>query len=386
MTEKIEMNISANYASTAYSSNLNADLSQSKVPNSLQNSPSQNTNTSLTPNFRQTYKSEFGFRTDEQGIFEKELNKAANLPQSYDINIKSVQSIAKELVAQGEQAQNDIPQLLNKYFSVLRAVESEFSTNDNANLSRNEITELNQGFSTQNGRFDSEIIRVYNNAGELRQARLDNKNLNPLGLDNKITDFGFNTSITNTADNEFIKPYLTKNGEVSKAGLLMNFIYEDIKSAGGSNLLLVDALSLNFTSHEDFYSMLDDENSLQNFVNESNKESMSFDLYLYVNGINKEIISDKTLLAFYQQYLSYEKSVNMEEFIRSSSTYQLYMQILMGQFNSIKQDFATQNDSEALAVANEMRLKSLENFTAGRKKQADLNTIIKAYKSVMGEV
>lgn len=386
MTEKIEMNISANYASTAYSSNLNADLSQSKVPNSLQNSPSQNTNTSLTPNFRQTYKSEFGFRTDEQGIFEKELNKAANLPQSYDINIKSVQSIAKELAAQGERAQNDIPQLLNRYFSVLRAVESEFGTNDNANLSRNEITELNQGFSTQNGRFDSEIIRVYNNAGELRQARLDNKNLNPLGLDNKITDFGFNTSITNTADNEFIKPYLTKNGEVSKAGLLMNFIYEDIKSAGGSNLLLVDALSLNFTSHEDFYSMLDDENSLRNFVNESNKESMSFDLYLYVNGINKEIISDKTLLAFYQQYLSYEKSVNMEEFIRSSSTYQLYMQILMGQFNSIKQDFATQNDSEALAVANEMRLKSLENFTTGRKKQADLNTIIKAYKSVMGEV
>lgn len=380
------MNISANYARTAYSSNLNADLSQSKVPNSPQNSPSQNTNTSLTPNFRQTYRSEFGFRTDEQGIFEKELNKAANLPQSYDINIKSVQSIAKELVAQGERAQSDIPQLLNRYFSVLRAVESEFGTNDNANLSRNEITELNQGFSTQNGRFDGEIIRVYNNASELKQARVDNKNLNPLGLDNKITDFGFNSSITNTADNEFIKPYLTKNGEVSKAGLLMNFIYEDIKSAGGSNLLLVDALSLNFTSHEDFYSMLDDENSLRNFVNESNKESMSFDLYLYVNGINKEIISDKTLLAFYQQYLSYEKSVNMEEFIRSSSTYQLYMQILMGQFNSIKQDFATQNDSEALAVANEMRVKSLESFTAGRKKQADLNTIIKAYKSVMGEI
>lgn len=380
------MNISANYARTAYSSNLNADLSQSKVPNSPQNSPSQNTNTSLTPNFRQTYRSEFGFRTDEQGIFEKELNKAANLPQSYDINIKSVQSIAKELVAQGERAQSDIPQLLNRYFSVLRAVEGEFGTNDNANLSRNEITELNQGFSTQNGRFDGEIIRVYNNASELKQARVDNKNLNPLGLDNKITDFGFNSSITNTADNEFIKPYLTKNGEVSKAGLLMNFIYEDIKSAGGSNLLLVDALSLNFTSHEDFYSMLDDENSLRNFVNESNKESMSFDLYLYVNGINKEIISDKTLLAFYQQYLSYEKSVNMEEFIRSSSTYQLYMQILMGQFNSIKQDFATQNDSEALAVANEMRVKSLESFTAGRKKQADLNTIIKAYKSVMGEI
>lgn len=379
------MNISANYASTAYHSNLNADLSQSKVPNTLQNAPSQNTDTALTPNFRQTYKSEFGFRTDEKGIFEKELNKAANLPLSYDINVKSAQSIAKELSAQG-LSQNDFPQILNRYFSALKAVESEFSTNDNANLSRGEITQLKQGFSTQNGEFQSEIIRVYNNASELKQAQIDNKNLNPLGLDNKITNFGFNASITNTADNEFIKPYLTTNGEVSKAGLLMNFIYEDIKSSGGSNLLLVDALSLNFASHEDFYSMLDDENSLRNFIDSNNKESMSFDLYLYMNGINKETISDKTLLAFYQQYLSREKSVNMEQFINSSSTYQLYMRILLGQFDSIRQDFATQNDSQSLAVANEMRAKSLESFAAQRKRQVDLNTIIKSYKSVMGEI
>lgn len=382
------MNISTNYASTAYRSNVSADLSQNKTPNTLQNATSQNTNTSLTPNFRQTYKSEFGFRTNEQGIFEKELNRAANLPLSYDINIKSVQSIAKELVAQDKgTSQSDIATLLNKYFSTLRAVESEFSTADNANLSRAEIAELNQGFSTQNGSFDDAIIRVYNNASELKQALRDNKNLNPLGLNNKITDFSFNTSITNTADNEFIKPYLTKNGEVSKAGLLMNFIYEDIKGAGGgANLLLVDALSLNFASHEGFYTLLDDENSLRNFINDSNKENMSFDLYLYMNGINKEIISDKSLLAFYQQYLSYEKSVNMEQFIDSSSTYRLYMQMIMGQFSTIKQDFETQNDSQMLSVANEMRTKALTNFSSQRQRQVDLETIIKSYKSVMGEV
>ena len=382
------MNISTNYASTAYRSNVSADLSQSKTPNTLQNATSQNTSTSLTPNFQQTYKSEFGFRTNEQGIFEKELNKAANLPLSYDINIKSVQSIAKELVAQDKgTSQSDIATLLNKYFSTLRAVESEFNTADNANLSRAEIAELNQGFSTQNGSFDDAIIRVYNNASELKQALRDNKNLNPLGLNNKITDFSFNTSITNTADNEFIKPYLTKNGEVSKAGLLMNFIYEDIKGAGGgANLLLVDALSLNFASHEGFYTLLDDENSLRNFINNSNRENMSFDLYLYMNGINKEIISDKSLLAFYQQYLSYEKSVNMEQFIDSSSTYRLYMQMIMGQFSTIKQDFETQNDSQMLSVANEMRTKALTNFSSQRQRQVDLETIIKSYKSVMGEV
>lgn len=386
LTEKIKMNINTSYTSTAFGANLNPNLNESKVPNKVQNTPPQNTNPLPTPNFPQTYASEFGFRIDERGIFDKELNKAANLPQSYDINVKSVQSIAKELTLQNADFnQSDIPQLLNKYFSTLRAVESEFSTQDNANLSRSEITQLHQGFSTKNGLFEDEIIRVYKNANELKQAQIDNKNLNPLGLDNKITNFSFNTSITNTADNEFIKPYLTKNGEVSKAGLLMNFVYEDLKAANSSNVLLVDALSLKFTSHQDFYKMLDDENSLKSFINESNKESMSFDFYLYVNGINKQTISDKKLLAFYQQYLNYEKSVNMQEFINSSSIYQLYTQILVGQFNSIKQDFSTQSDSQTLAVANEMRTKSLDFFSTERKRQADLNTIIKAYKSVMGE-
>lgn len=380
------MNISANYTSTAYRSNVNIDLSQSKVPHNLQNQPSQIIDTPSSPNFPQTYMSEFGFRINEQGIFDKEFNKAANLPLSYEINVKSIQSITKELLAQDTRAnQNDIPQLLNKYFSVLRAVESEFNTQDNANLSRNEITELTQGFSTKSGSFEDEIIRVYNNASELKQAKIDNKNLNPLGLDNKITDFNFNTSITNTADNEFIKPYLTKEGAVSKAGLLMNFIYEDIKNANSTNVLLIDAISLNFASHQDFYNMLDDENSFKNFINESNKKSMSFDLYLYINGINKQTISEKKLLAFYQQYLGYEKNVNIQEFVNSSSIYQLYTQILLGQFNSIQKDYSTQNDSQTLAIANEMRARSLDNFTTTRKRQADLSTIIKSYKSVMGE-
>lgn len=379
------MNINTNYANATLSSNLSSNLNENKVLLQLQNAHLQNTNTLPTPNFPQSYASEFGFRINEQGIFDKELNKAANLPNSYDINVKSVQSITKELLAQNENFnQSDIPQLLNKYFSTLRAVESEFSTGDNANLSRSEITQLNQGFSTKSGSFEDEIIRVYQNASELKQAQKDNKNLNPLMLNNQITDFSFNTSITNTTDNDFIKPYLTRNGEVSKAGLFMNFVYEDIKNSN-SNVLLVDALKLNFSSHQDFYEMLDDENSLKTFINESNKESMSFDFYLYVNGINKETISDAKLLAFYQQYLSYEKSVNMEAFINSSSIYQLYTQILIGQFNSMKQDFTAQSDTQTLAVANEMRTKSLDFFTTERKRQADLNTIIKAYKSVMGE-
>ncbi|EAL9047378.1 hypothetical protein DYX28_09295, partial [Campylobacter jejuni] len=33
-----------------------------------------------------TYASEFGFRINEEGFFDKDLNKIANIPESYDIN------------------------------------------------------------------------------------------------------------------------------------------------------------------------------------------------------------------------------------------------------------------------------------------------------------
>ncbi len=36
-------------------------------------------------------------------VFDKDLNKIANIPESYDINIKSVRSIAKELAKQDEK-------------------------------------------------------------------------------------------------------------------------------------------------------------------------------------------------------------------------------------------------------------------------------------------
>ena len=105
-----------------------------------------------------------------------------------------------------------------------------------------------------------------------------------------------------------------------------------------------------------------------------------------MNGINKETISEKSLLALYQRYLGYEKSVNMEQFIDASSTYRLYLQMVMGQFSVMTQAFETQNDSQMLAVANETRTKALTNFSNQRQRQVDLDTIIKSYKSVMGEI
>lgn len=375
------MTINANYANAnTYTTATSWGFGNA---NASQKDTQATSNTYLTPENSTTtsFMSEFGFRINERGIFDKEFNKAANLPESYEINIKSVQSIAKVLVNDESSASKlDMPELISRYFSTLRSVEGEFASADNASLSRGEIASLNQGFSTQSGEFDGIINRIYANTAQLKQARIDNKNLNPLGLDNKIIDFSFNSAIKNTANNEFIKPYINKSGEVSKSGLLMNFIYENAKKP---SMLFVDALNLSFADHQKFYQMLDDENSLKNFISEQNKGGMSFDFYLYTQGINKEAISDERLLAAYQQYLTSVKKANIDNFASQSSIYQLYTQILMGKFNTMQSDYDTQSKSEVLALANEMRTKSAEGFAQARQRQASRETIIKSYKSIM---
>lgn len=375
------MTINANYANTnAYTTATSWGFGNA---NASQKDTQATSNTYLTPENSATtsFMSEFGFRINERGIFDKEFNKAANLPESYEINIKSVQSIAKVLANDENSASKlDMPELISRYFSTLRSVEGEFASADNASLSRGEIASLNQGFSTQSGEFDGIINRIYADTAQLKQARIDNKNLNPLGLDNKIIDFSFNSAIKNTANNEFIKPYINKSGEVSKSGLLMNFIYENAKKP---SMLFVDALNLSFADHQKFYQMLDDENSLKNFISEQNKGGMSFDFYLYTQGINKEAISDERLLAAYQQYLTSVKKANIDNFANQSSIYQLYTQILMGKFNTMQSDYDTQSKSEVLALANEMRTKSAEGFAQARQRQASRETIIKSYKSIM---
>lgn len=375
------MTINANYANAnTYTTATSWGFGNA---NASQKDTQATSNTYLTPENSTTtsFMSEFGFRINERGIFDKEFNKAANLPESYEINIKSVQSIAKVLANDENSASKlDMPELISRYFSTLRSVEGEFASADNASLSRGEIASLNQGFSTQSGEFDGIINRIYADTAQLKQARIDNKNLNPLGLDNKIIDFSFNSAIKNTANNEFIKPYINKSGEVSKSGLLMNFIYENAKKP---SMLFVDALNLNLADHQKFYQMLDDENSLKNFISEQNKGGMSFDFYLYTQGINKEAISDERLLAAYQQYLTSVKKANIDNFASQSSIYQLYTQILMGKFNTMQSDYDTQSKSEVLALANEMRTKSAEGFAQARQRQASRETIIKSYKSIM---
>jgi len=332
-----------------------------------------------------SFASEFGFRVDEQGFFENSLIKVANLPLSYDINIKSVQLITKELQKQDsslEPSRIDLPALLNKYHSTLKAVENEFSSDTNEFLSRFEIANLNQGFSTRSGEFDGQITRVYENQDALKKALNDNKILNPLKLDNKIIDFSFNSALNNTAQNELIKPYLNSSGAVSKSGLLMNFIHKDLKAQNENVDFFIEPVSLNLASHQNFQAMLEGKASFDEYVKEENKQNMSFDLYLYVNGVDKTNASTDKLSMLYQQYVNYQKDMNIKEFANSSSIYQIYTSELSSSFKSMQDDFNA--NLKDLSSINEQRFSNQQSFLTQRQKLAQLDRINKAYLSVMG--
>ncbi|ECL3223161.1 hypothetical protein FST78_05465 [Campylobacter coli] len=335
-----------------------------------------------------SYASEFSFRIDEKGFFEKDLNKIANIPESYNINIKSVRNIAKELTRQDATLNYnkiDLPYLLNSYYSSLKSVNLEFSENDNANLSRDMISKFATGFSTENGEFLGKISRIYNNQEELNSALNKTLSLNTLMLDNKITNFHFDRALNNTSSNEILKPYLTKNAEVSKSGLLMNFIYHDIKTQNDNELnFFMKPASLDLNAHTNFQKILRGEMDIKDYIKQQNEQKMSFDLYLYVNGVDKKTASQDKLSVFFQQYVNYQKDMDLKEFANSSSIFQIYIDENHSEFNSLKEEYQSQNkDLEKLDNANNMRSSSIENFLDRRQKQANLNKILNSYLSVL---
>ncbi|HEB8033960.1 TPA: hypothetical protein RZJ69_001022 [Campylobacter coli] len=335
-----------------------------------------------------SYASEFSFRIDEKGFFEKDLNKIANIPESYNINIKSVRNIAKELTRQDATLNYnkiDLPYLLNSYYSSLKSVNLEFSENDNANLSRDMISKFATGFSTENGEFLGKISRIYNNQEELNSALNKTLSLNTLMLDNKITNFHFDRALNNTSSNEILKPYLTKNAEVSKSGLLMNFIYHDIKTQNDNELnFFMKPASLDLNAHTNFQKILRGEMDIKDYIKQQNEQKMSFDLYLYVNGVDKKTASQDKLSVFFQQYVNYQKDMDLREFANSSSIFQIYIDENHSEFNSLKEEYQSQNkDLEKLDNANNMRSSSIENFLDRRQKQANLDKILNSYLSVL---
>ncbi|EGK8090808.1 hypothetical protein IO396_000804 [Campylobacter lari] len=331
-----------------------------------------------------SYASEFGFRINEQGFFEKDLNKTAALPLDYDINIKSIREISKQLIKLDENLNYnkiDLPRLLNTYHNTLKTINHEFQKNDNNFLSKAQISELNQGYSYT---YEGKILKVYENAKSLQNAKETNKNLNTLMLDNKIGDFAFNASIENTASNPIIRPYLNRQGEVSKSGLLLNYIYNDLKEQNNQKAnFFLTPIELDISSNVNFQKLMRGQMSMQDYLSESNKEKMSFDLYLYINGVDKNNTTEDKLSVFFQQYINYQHSINMQEFANSSSIYSLYSEQISKDFEALKKEF-NQNDSNIdLEKINTQKELLDTQFLENRKRQASINKILHSYLNAM---
>ncbi|ECR2099949.1 hypothetical protein F0M95_08740, partial [Campylobacter jejuni] len=108
--------------------------------------------------------------------------------------------------------------------------------------------------------------------------------------------------------NEILKPYLTKNAEVSKSGLLMNFIYHDIKTQNEKEFnFFMKPATLELSSHQNLQKILKGETDIEDYIKKENEKKMSFDLYLYVNGVDKKTSTQDKLSVFFQQYINYQK-------------------------------------------------------------------------------
>ncbi|MCR6578509.1 hypothetical protein CINS5955_03520 [Campylobacter insulaenigrae] len=335
-------------------------------------------------NHKTTYASEFGFRIDERGFFEKDLNKNAKIPLDYDINIKSIREISKQLTKLDENLNYnkiDLPKLLNSYHNTLKTINPEFQSDNNLYLNKSQILKLNQGYSYD---YDGKILKVYENSKNLSDAKNINKNLNILMLDNKIGDFAFKFSIENTSNNSVIKPYLNKNAEVSKSGLFLNYIYHDIKEQNDQKAnFFLSPIELDFSSNMKFQKLMNGELEIDEYINESNKEKMSFDLYLYINGVDKNTTSEDKLSVFFQQYINYQHSINMQEFANSSSIYGLYVEQLNKDFENLKSDFNTKSENINLEKINSQKINLDTQFLEHRKRQASINKILHSYLNAM---
>lgn len=306
------------------------------------------------------------------------------MPLDYDINIKSIREISKQLIKLDENLNYnkiDLPRLLNTYHNTLKTINHEFQKSDNNFLNKAQISELNQGYSYT---YEGKILKVYENAKSLQNAKETNKNLNTLMLDNKIGDFAFNASIENTASNPIIRPYLNQQGEVSKSGLLLNYIYHDLKEQNNQKTsFFLSPIELDMSSNVNFQKLMRGQMSMQDYLSESNKEKMSFDLYLYINGVDKNNTTEDKLSVFFQQYINYQHSINMQEFANSSSIYSLYSEQISKDFEALKKEF-NQNDSNIdLEKINTQKELLDTQFLENRKRQASINKILHSYLNAM---
>ncbi|ECR0838052.1 hypothetical protein F0777_09090, partial [Campylobacter jejuni] len=98
----------------------------------------------------------------------------------------------------------------------------------------------------------------------------------------------------------------------------------------------------------------------------------------------KKTSTQDKLSVFFQQYINYQKDMDLREFANSSSIFQIYIDQNRNDFDALKKQYQNQSqDTQRLEEANQLRSSSIENFLDRRQKQANINKILNSYMSVM---
>lgn len=302
------------------------------------------------------FKSEFGYRVDEKGFFDERFNMAARLPSGYKMEINNIKSIKAML------SDKDLFHTLNSYFNLLSSINPSFK--ENSSLSHEEAKKLVAGFSSSDS-----LDTLYQNDAKLKHALSQNKNLLSMNLYNNITSFHFDKAFKSNANDKLIKPFLNTDGSIQKAGLLLNFIRHDLASKNAKTGDLDAKIN-------DFKQMLKDDN--KQFITKQNKPSMSFDLYLYINSMDKNKMNEDKLELAFKQYQDFAKQKNMDNFMNESVLWGDYLSDRTNFLDKIKQDF---KPDESLIKIDENISNQNKRFIKQRHTELSMQKAIKAYIS-----
>ncbi|MBK1963809.1 hypothetical protein F2N14_02365, partial [Campylobacter novaezeelandiae] len=98
---------------------------------------------------------------------------------------------------------------------------------------------------------------------------------------------------------------------------------------------------------------------------------------------DKNTISKEKLSVFFQQYINYQKDMDLREFANSSSIFKIYTDSLVKEFDTLKQEYQNQNNNKNLFQINQEKTQSFNYFLKHRERQANLNKILYSYINVM---
>lgn len=312
---------------------------------------------------KQDFASEFGFRTDEKGFFDERFNMAARIPKSYKIDLANVRAISAQLDG------GELMHTINSYFVSISSINSQFKENNV--LQKGDISKLVAGFSS-----DTKLTKLYKDDESLQKALLQNKNLASLNLHNNITSFHFDKALSNSAKDPLLKPFIKSDGSIEGTGLLLNFIREDLSAKKAQAKFFKEPLNLDF-SVQNFKEFID--KGSESFLEKNNSKSMSFDLFLYMNSVDKNTLDADKLDVLYDQYKGYKSRENMKEFMSESSIYTDYINEKKPELEGIRKDFLKDNDEENLKKVDEDIKKGNEHYIKQKSTELRMEKAIKAY-------